>query len=60
MGFVWIDVADIQVNSHAGVATVTLKRNWPHNEARLDDLPKDFREALLAWLTAKDESDAGA
>ena len=54
-GFSWIDVANIEVDSHAGLVKVTLKRNWMYNEARRGDLPRDFADALLRWLTDEEE-----
>lgn len=55
MGFSWIDVASIEMNTARGEVTITLKRNWMYSEAKLSDLPEDFREALQAWCHPKEQ-----
>jgi hypothetical protein len=59
MAFEWIDVANVEVDSNRGQAVITLQRNWPRSEARLTDLPEDFKVALLKWLTASERGDDG-
>lgn len=53
-GFSWIEVANIEMDTARGEVTITLKRNWMYSEAKLSDLPEDFRKALQSWCCPKD------